>query len=63
MKTLTIKIDDELRGKLEQVAAAEQRTLSNTARLAIREGIERFFLNEVSSHPKNKRAQFFVPGV
>lgn len=63
MKTLTIKIDDELRGKLEQVAAAEQRTLSNTARLAIREGIERFFLNEVSSHPKNKNAQFFAPGV
>jgi predicted transcriptional regulator len=56
MKTLTIKIDDDLRGKLEKVAAEQHRTLSNTARLAISEGISRFFLAEVTKHPRKKCA-------
>lgn len=56
MKTLTIKIDNDLREKLAQVADREHRTLSNTARMAIRAGIDSFFLSEVSSHPKKKVA-------
>jgi len=50
MKTMTIKIDDELREQLQTIADREHRSLSNTARMAIREGIESFFLSGVSKH-------------
>jgi predicted transcriptional regulator len=54
MRVLTVKIDDKLRDQLETVAAREQRSLSNTARMAIQAGIAGFFLPKVTKHPSKK---------
>jgi predicted transcriptional regulator len=41
LETITTKVDPELRKKVEEIAEREDRTVSQVARIAIREFLER----------------------